>query len=36
MLFDAIIFLPLGVERLVRSRGGGGGVAVPRTGGRAS
>ncbi len=35
MLFDAIIFLPLSVERLVRSRGEGG-VVARRAGGSAS
>ena len=35
MLFDAVIFLPLSVERLVKSRGDGQ-VMAPRAGGRAS
>jgi hypothetical protein len=35
MLFDAVIFLPLSVERLVRSRANGG-LALPRTRERAS
>ncbi len=34
MLFDALIFIPLGVERLVKSRGAN--ATVPRAGGRTS